>query len=222
MAVVGAKGKMGSAVCRRLSGIYGIIEIDRQNSIDDAKGTDLVIDFASGASSVVSAKFCAENKIPLIVGSTGQSKEELSEIEKCGKTVPILICKNFSVGIFLLKKIIDVVYQFVAPEVTIFEKHHSEKRDSPSGTALDLMDCLKTYTNSSVPILSERGGKEIGTHRLDFYFGSELISVSHQAFSREVFADGVAISTEFMLSVTAPGLYPFEKILESRFNLPKS
>ena len=173
----------------------------------------MIIDFASGKSSAEASKFCLESKIPLIIGSTGQSESELKTIEDCAKGVPILVCRNFSIGISILKRCILEVYRQVMPQATILEKHHGEKKDVPSGTAIELKEFIQKLSNGSVQILSERGGKEIGTHRLDFYFGDELVSFSHQAFSRDAFLKGVELSAEFMLSVSSPKLYSLDDVL---------
>lgn len=216
IAVVGANGKMGSSVCKKLQNFYKIIEIDAKNSINLAKNANLVIDFSTGSFSAKVANFCEENGLPLIIGSTGQTEIEKKQIEDCSKTIPILLCKNFSVGVFLQKKIAHLILEFVDTDMTILEKHHKEKKDSPSGTALDLRDYILSFSKKNIPILAERGGSEIGTHQVDFYFGDELISVTHKAFSRNVFADGVMIAAEYMLNINKAGLYNFDEILENK------
>lgn len=215
IAVVGAKGKMGSVVCKKLQKNYEIVEIDIDFPINNAKNADLIIDFASAKSSVLSAKFCAENKIPLIIGSTGQTEKQKKTIEKYSKITPILICKNFSVGVFLQKKISELILNIIEPSITIFEKHHAEKKDSPSGTAIELKGFIEERFNGKVSVLSERGGKEVGTHKIDFYFGDELISVSHSAFSRDSFACGVVLAAEYMLRQSSPKNFNFMDILSS-------
>lgn len=218
VAVVGASGKMGCAVCKKLQKFYKLIKIDLKNSISEAKNADLVIDFSTGTNSLCTAEFCKSQRIPLIIGATGQTEEEFEKIKSASSEVPVLICRNFSLGIFMVKKFIELVYKIVLPEVTILEKHHSRKKDSPSGTAIDLREHICKFTLNKPEILSERGGKEIGTHSLDFYFGDELLTISHKAFSRDSFADGVLISARFMLAVTLPGMYSFDEILSKKIN----
>ncbi len=214
IAVVGAKGKMGACVCKKLQNYYKILEIDIDFPIKNAKSANLIIDFACAESSVNSAEFCCENNIPLIIGSTGQSEEQMLKIYDYTKNIPTLICKNFSVGIFLQKKLSEIILSLVDPSITILEKHHIEKKDCPSGTAIELENFIKKKYDREIPILSERGGREIGTHDIDFYFGNELISVKHQAFSRDAFADGVMIAAEFMLMKKESGQCDFMEILE--------
>ncbi len=215
IAVVGAKGKMGSEICKKLQKTHKIIKIDVENSINNAKTANLVIDFAGAKQSVCTAKFCGENKIALIIGSTGQTNEELKKIEQYTKSIPFMFCKNFSVGIMLLKKMSALILENTDPSITILEKHHIEKKDAPSGTAMDLAEHIKIKSNKHVTILSERGGKEIGTHKIDFYFDDEVISVSHQAFSREAFVSGVKLSAEFMLKQKEAKKYDFEDVIKN-------
>ncbi len=216
VAVIGAKGKMGSAVCNILSSEFDVIEIDIKNSIEEAADARVIIDFAGAKSSVKSAEFAKKIGAALIVGSTGQSEKELNKILSVSNSVPVLVCSNFSVGIYLQKKISDLILSYTDAEITILEKHHNEKKDAPSGTALELMKNIKLKTGTEVPILSERGGKEIGTHKIDFYFGDELISVSHSAFSRAAFSRGVLLATRFMLKQKAAKVITFNEVLESK------
>lgn len=213
VAVVGANGKMGREVCKILQKDFDIIKIDIENSLILAKNADLVIDFAGADSSVESCRFCESVSIPIIIGSTGQSENQILQIQKFSEKIPVMLCSNFSVGVFLQKQISNLILNSVDADITIFEKHHAEKKDSPSGTAIELQKNINSKSDKLVPILSERGGKEIGTHRIDFYFGDELISVSHSAFSRTAFADGVLIAAKFMITKTEPRQYLFEEAI---------
>lgn len=202
IAVVGAGGKMGTAICNKLKDMFEIVKVEMENSLEDYlnKRIDLVIDFSTARQSVVSANFCAKNNIPLIIGTTGQSEYEMNQIKSASKKTKIIISSNFSLGIFIIKQLISKLKYLLKNQVcdiTIIEKHHKNKLDSPSGTALmiknEIQNALKDE-KFSLNILSERGGKEIGTHQIDIYFGDELISLSHKAFSRDAFVDGVFLT----------------------------
>ena len=216
--VVGVKGKMGSAVCNVLKNDYEIVEAKRNGNWADFK-VDLIIDFGSASSSVIAAEVASKMKVPLIIGSTGQSKEQFEKIDKLCAGLPYLVCSNFSVGIVLLKCAIDNVLKVKIDEIAIFEKHHKEKKDAPSGTALSLERFIKDKQNAKVQMLSLRGGKEIGTHKVSFYFGSELLEISHTAFSREAFADGVKIAVDFMLKQKTAKRYDFDEIIKCKFKI---
>lgn len=213
--IVGSDGKMGNLVCKALENDYKILKFTEENTLKlplDKTKIDLIIDFANAKSSVFSAEFCKKNNISLLVASTGQTKNQLAKIKQCSKTIPLMICPNLSIGICLIKKMISSIIRNEDYDITIHEKHHREKKDSPSGTALMLKDFINQYTDKNISISSERGGKEIGTHEISFYFGNEIIKLSHQAFSREAFASGAEIATRFLLNQTEPKLYNFEDI----------
>ena len=210
--VVGANGKMGSMVCEVLKNYCEIIKFAKGDKMDKF-GADLVIDFGSAESSVLSAEYCLKNRVSLIVGSTGQSESELQKIRQVAKVAPFMICSNFSIGVAILKKCIKKILQVDVSDICIFEKHHRAKKDAPSGTAVSLEKFIKALSKNDVQVLSERGGEEIGTHRVDFYLGSELISISHQAFSRKVFADGVERAALFMLEQKAPKEFFFDDMV---------
>ena len=214
VAVVGANGKMGSLVCKKLENEFNVAKVDVDNSLNDFSNLDLVVDFANGSSSANSAIYCEKNGVPLIVGATGQTDQELSFIEKASKAVPVLKAGNFSVGILLLKRLLTEVLKVGGQDVVIFEKHHRGKVDSPSGTALEIAKVVESQTNKAPQILAERGGKEIGTHAANIYFGDEVISLKHQAFSREVFADGAVLAVKFLLNQTSPKLYDFDDVFK--------
>ena len=124
--VVGAKGKMGRMLCETLRKEYEIIEIDKNDNIFDYVG-DAVIDFGSAESSVISARFAYQRRVPLIVGSTGQTKEDCKEIFKVGDVAPVMKASNFSLGVLLIKRAITELAK-MADEICIFEKHHKQKK----------------------------------------------------------------------------------------------
>lgn len=209
IAVVGAGGKMGSLVSRRLQEHFDVVEIFRGESLDKAKGVCLMIDFASAESSVCCAKWCKEQKVPLIIGSTGQSKLQLFEIYKCANVIPILVSGNFSAGILQVKKLIDKIDFGQVVKISILEKHHKNKKDKPSGTALELEKIIRSKTAQEIEIVSTRENVVVGEHEIDFHLKNELISITHQAYSRECFVDGVVDSVRFLKNVNEVGIFSF-------------
>lgn len=210
--LVGAKGKMGFAVSELLKNEYEIVAAKKGDVWDDFKA-DLVIDFGSAESSVLSAEYAFKNKIPLVVGSTGQTEKQLEKIRRVIGVCPLMICSNFSAGIVKMKKCISEILKVKPTEICVFEKHHKRKKDAPSGTAISLAKFISSKTNVPVQMLAERGGEEVGTHKVDFYFGSELVSISHLAFSRNVFAEGAAKAVRFMINQKVPKEYFFDDII---------
>ena len=216
--VVGAKGKMGSAVCKVLKNDYEIVEAQKGCDWVDFQA-DLIVDFGSAESSLLSAKWASEKKVPLIIGSTGQTENELLEIRNMCKNIPFMICRNFSIGVALVKSCISQILNLKIDDVCIFEKHHKNKKDSPSGTALAFKQFVFERFDGNIQMLAERGGEEIGTHAIDFYFGSELIEIKHSAFSRKAFADGVKLSVDYLFEKRESGEIVFDEILKKKFNL---
>lgn len=216
--IVGSKGKMGSQVVQVLKNDYLIIEIDKNDDMAKFEA-DLVIDFASAESSENSAKYCYRKKVPLIVGATGQSEKQREIIFQVSEVAPVLMAENFSAGMIAVKKCIKEILSLDdVSDVCIFEKHHKNKKDAPSGTALDLKRFINKQGFCDVQIISERGGEEIGTHMIDFYFGSEVISIKHQAFSRKAFACGVKIAVDFLIESKVNKKFEFDEIINAKID----
>lgn len=204
---------MGSEVYQLLKNDYDIICYDKGANLGKIS-VDLVVDFASAKSSVKMAEYCFETKTALIVGSTGQTEEEFKTIKKVSTVAPLMVCQNFSIGIVIVRNLIKEILNQDIDDICIYEKHHKHKKDSPSGTAKTLLFDIQSYGKTAT-VLSERGGEEIGKHKVDFYFGSELISVEHTAFSRKAFARGAVLAIEFMLNQTNNQEYDFQQICQN-------
>lgn len=215
IAVVGGQGKMGSAVCRALAKDYEVEVIGRQDKLTG--NISLVVDFGTAESSASSAVWCKKNKVPLIIGSTGQTDTQMKIIKDCSNVVPVLKAENFSFGLVLFKNALKSIICESVEDLIIFEKHHREKKDSPSGTAINLKKYIEKMYDKNIQMLSLRGGKEIGTHTVDCYFENEMLSITHKAFSRDAFADGVVVAVNWMLKTTRQNrLYSFDEICEAK------
>ncbi len=191
IAVVGFKGKMGSLICEAIQNKYLIAKVGRDNSLNDFCDIDLVVDVASHESSLFSAEFCLKNNIPLVIGTTGQTKEENQRIEEIAKQITIVKKANFSNGIEVLKSFVTNILNFQPESIEIIEKHHIHKKDSPSGTALELKDFIEKSLNRNVNITSLREGEEMGEHKILVKFGDEALEIKHNVYSRDAFVRGV-------------------------------
>ena len=211
--LVGAGGKMGSLIHKSLKDDFEIIPIEKQDNIWNFE-SDLVIDFGSAQSSEESAKFCFQNKVPLIVGATGQTQKQIDLILKVGEVAPVMKASNFSLGVLFVKNMLAQISKH-ADDICLFEKHHKHKKDSPSGTAIELKTLIENNTSKSVSVLAQRGGDEVGSHTIDFYFSGEVVSLSHQAFSREAFVQGVKKAVYFLLEQKMPRVYEFGEIIKN-------
>lgn len=187
---------------------------------------DVLLDFSRADSLHSLISLTEKTKKPLIICSTGFSKEDLELIDQKSKTLPLFRSGNMSFGVnlinSLLKKIAPLLYGNY--DIEIVEKHHNQKVDAPSGTALMLADTIKDSLSdqteyvygregnskrkqNEIGIHAIRGGSIVGDHDVIFAGTGEVIELSHKAISREVFAVGALKACEYMANVTKPGLY---------------
>ncbi len=213
VAVVGCFGKMGS-VCLdflKRSG-YDVVGVGKDDDLNSLERVDVLVDFSEPEMTGVCADWCKNQGVKLIVGTTGLDEDILKKIEIASKVVPVVVAGNFSCGVVKLKQCLKVVFDGSEQQVIVFEKHHKNKKDKPSGTAKELLEEIEKLTNAKVEVLCERVGKEVGTHRVDVYFENEVISLSHRAYGREVFAAGVAKAVQFLQAADV-GLYAILDIM---------
>lgn len=219
IAVIGGKGRMGMLLSGMLGEKYEVAKIDLGDDLGNVKDCSLVIDFSTGENSAQTAMWCKENQKPLIIGATGQTNEENEIILCASREIPLMKAGNFSIGIAMVKQMIQCLKSINVDDVAIFEKHHKNKKDKPSGTAIELGIFLQDLFNFIPQVTAIRGGEEVGVHEVSLYFGSEVIKISHQAFSRKAFAEGVLIAVEYMLEKAQNGLYTFENLILSKKNI---
>ncbi len=149
--------------------------------------TDALIDFSSPSALNSVLDFATENACALVLATTGYSAAQLAQIEKAAQVIPVKLTANTSLGIYALKKILPVLKQTLdGYDVSIAEAHGKNKKDRPSGTALDLARTL----GNCAEINSVRGGDLPGVHTVTFLGGEESVTITHTVFSRKVFAEG--------------------------------
>ena len=200
IAVVGYKGKIGGLIYDELKKNYMVYGIDRENSLSDFSDIDLVIDFASHESSLESAYYCLKKKLPLIIGSTGQTVYENEIINKISREIAIVRKSNFSEGINLLKRFIEEVLLLNPRKFEVIEKHHINKKDAPSGTACDLKNYIQERFFGEVEVKSIREGLEMGEHKIIADLENEKLTIVHNVYSREAFVKGVKRVVEKLLN----------------------
>ncbi len=188
--IFGRSGKMGSAIEALLT--HPIVGSDEADVIVDVSHPDAL-------------RLC---NTPYIVGSTGHGHENFAAMEKQAKLSPVLYAPNFSLGVALVNELIKMISGRIEPCTSeITEIHHTEKLDTPSGTALMLAKLL-----NQPDIHSVREKDAVGEHRIVFHFGDEEIEIRHKARSRKAFAQG-AIKAIDWISNQKPGLYSMEDVL---------
>ncbi len=180
-----------------------------------------VIDFSSPEGFVNALRFCVKNKIPFISGTTGLSAKNLEAVKAAKKIIPILIASNMSLGIANLKSSIQKYLISINTSVKckIVEIHHTKKKDSPSGTALEIVKFLENFHASkidgSIDIKSYRIGNIFGIHRIEFKSEEGIINFQHIASSRDVFAIG-ALQAARSINSMEIGEYSFADFLNKK------
>ncbi len=195
-------------------------------------GADVVIDFSSPAVLDDILKYGVEKNVPLVLCTTGYSDEQIRKIDETAKSVAILRSANMSLGINILAGILkEVAEKFVSSgfDVEIVEKHHRLKKDAPSGTAILLADAVNAGLEDKMEYVYDRSGrnqarpdKEIGLsavrggtipgdHDVIFAGEDEVISFSHRAYSKAVFAKG-AVKAAGFLKDKGPGMYSMSDV----------
>ena len=193
------------------------INISVVDDISNQQDIDLIIDFSRPENSIKALRFANKEKIPMVLGTTGFSDTELEVINDISKEIPLLIAPNTSTGVAIIKKLIyqskDILE--LASSIEIHEKHHEEKVDSPSGTAINLKEQLKEISSKeNIKIFSVREGHSAGEHTIKLYFDDEVLEISHQALDRSLFAKGAIIAGKW-LKDKKPGSYTMQDIYPS-------
>lgn len=202
--IFGAHGKLGSSIARhakKKNGFKVSGEIGREHtSIEEhLKDADVVIDTSLPGAILPHLPAIAKAKKPLIIATTGQSNKEIEEIKTFAKDIPILFAPNFSEGVSWLQKISG---DLPDGEYEIFECHHEDKKDEPSGTAKAIAEKLP----KKAKMHSTREGNDPPKHKIVIHRPHEIIVIKHIAISPDLFAEGALKACSF-LSKKTPGVY---------------
>ena len=182
------------------------------NDIQDA--LDVVIDVSSIDNFENVTNFCLKNNLPLILASTGHSEDQLLLLERYSLDLPILIAPNLSLGINLLKKsLLSLKGSKSINKIQITETHHKEKKDAPSGTAIDLAKFIDDYLDLDIhtEIASIRDDSSVGVHEIKICLDNDELVLTHNAFDRRIFAKGAIKAIEWVSSQKS-GLYSMQEI----------
>lgn len=196
---------------------------------------DVVIDFASAKAVDALLDYSVERQIPVVLCTTGLSEEQLEKVKAASEKVAVLKSANMSMGINILLKLIQEAARVLAPagfDMEIVEKHHNQKVDAPSGTALALADSLRdalpdeyTYVydrsqrrekrdSREIGIQAVRGGSIVGEHEVIFAGTDEVITFEHTAYSKAIFGKGAVQAAKFLAGKPA-GMYNMSHVIES-------
>ncbi|HIY38012.1 MAG TPA: 4-hydroxy-tetrahydrodipicolinate reductase [Candidatus Agathobaculum merdigallinarum] len=250
IALSGCNGRMGRVITDIVSGREGM-EIVAGFDINTTKngafpvfadpfefqgGCDVIIDFSNVSSTEHLLAYCEKHKIPVVICTTGHSSEQLAKIRETSAKIPVFRSGNMSIGINLMAELLRKSASVLGDkyDVEIIEKHHNQKLDAPSGTALMLADAVadtlpydaeyvydrherrEKRPAHEIGISAIRGGTIVGEHSVLFCGRDEIIEIKHTALSREVFAVGAVDAAEFMAGRTQPGMYDMNDVIASR------
>ena len=229
----GCNGKMGQCItqiCAQDPDIEIVAGIDMYDGIKNTYpvfaslaectvDADVIIDFSNAKAVDALVDYCVEKRIPVVLCTTGLSEEQLQKVEQAYEKVAILKSANMSLGINTLMELLKKAATVFAPagfDMEIVEKHHNQKLDAPSGTALALADSMNdaledAYTYKydrsqerkkrdkyEIGISAVRGGNIVGEHEVIFAGQDEVIEFKHTAYSKAVFAKGAVEAAKFL------------------------
>ncbi len=245
----GCNGKMGqviTGICKADDAIEIVAGIDVYDGITNDYPVfpnielcnvkaDVIIDFSNAKAIDDLLIYSAEKQIPVVLCTTGLSEEQLAKVEETTTKVAVLKSANMSLGINTLMELLKKAAVIFAPagfDMEIVEKHHNQKLDAPSGTALALADSMnealdnayeykydrsqerKKREKQEIGISAVRGGNIVGEHEVIFAGTDEVIEFKHTAYSKAVFAKGAVEAAKFLAGKPA-GLYDMSDVIKA-------
>ncbi|RLG36716.1 4-hydroxy-tetrahydrodipicolinate reductase [Methanosarcinales archaeon] len=258
VAVAGARGRMGSVLVRSISDdekmnlvaafdmrdigehVSDNVKVSHPDDMDAVlkeTSPDVFVDFTNADAAVRNVRIAADNRIKIVVGTTGFTDEQFNEMKSAiiRNKIPAVISPNFSVGVNVFWKLVEYAVRYLSDyHVEIIEMHHSLKKDAPSGTALKAAEIIREHMKSigrrcelvygRKGIVGERSHDEIGIHAVRaadivgehttiFASAGERIEITHRAHSREAFAKGTLRAIEWVHKQTKSGIYGMDDVL---------
>ncbi|MCM1115875.1 MAG: 4-hydroxy-tetrahydrodipicolinate reductase [Clostridium sp.] len=245
--ITGANGKMGKVIQSVVNGredctIVAGVDLNTETSgdfpvyasiFDVKEEADTIIDFSNPILLDDLLAYSKETSTPLVIATTGYDDEQKKKIEDASKCCPIFFTYNMSMGINLLANLAKKAVEILGNDfdIEIVEKHHNQKIDAPSGTALMLADAMcevtpnpmkyeydrhskrEKRTKNEIGLHAIRGGTIVGEHDIIFAGRDEIITLSHSARSKEIFAVGAVNAAVYMNGKTA-GMYDMKELIK--------
>ena len=247
MIMHGCNGKMGRAITTLakedaeveiVAGVDAYTEVANEYPVFDSiekcdVEADVVIDFSNAKAVDGLLDYCVEKQIPVVLCTTGLSEEQLAKVKEAGEKVAVLRSANMSLGVNLLMKLLKDAAKVLAPagfDIEIVEKHHNQKVDAPSGTAIALADSIneamadqyvynydrsherKKREKNEIGIVAVRGGTIVGQHDVIFAGADEVIEFHHTAYSKAIFGKGAVEAAKFLAGKPA-GMYDMSDVI---------
>jgi 4-hydroxy-tetrahydrodipicolinate reductase len=249
--IVGSTGRVGSLLIdglkndpeARLAAVHVFDSLERElpndvlvtNSMNALlEACDAVIDFSAPEATEELLEAALRNPKPLVIATTGLSAHQLNLIDEAAQEMPLLYSSNMSVGIALLKQLVEKVSAALRDfDIEIVEQHHRHKVDAPSGTALTLgefaakgrglkLDAVRisgrdgqigARSRDEIAVMALRGGDIVGRHTVGFYNDGEFLELNHTATSRETFSKGAIRAAKWLAGQEKGRLYSINDCL---------
>ena len=195
------------------------MSIPNLNNVENEilQDVDVWIDFSSPAGFFELLK--STSKTPIVSGTTGFTASELTQMNKEAQKRPLFWSSNMSVGLWTFRQALKSFSALTQFDFALDEIHHTQKKDSPSGTALTLHQDLEKITNKKIPTpTAHRIGGIFGIHTVHAASANEIISFKHEALNRKVFATGAAQAAEWIVK-QKKGLYTMDDMLLKKRSL---
>ncbi len=203
-----------------------------QNIANVSENADVIIDFSNPSSLGALLAFAKDTKTPLVLATTGYSEEQIKEIKETANIVPVFFSFNMSLGVNLILGLAKKATEILGDgfDIEIIEKHHNQKVDAPSGTAIMIANAIDEVKGNSVyeydrhskrqkrasneiGIHSVRGGTIVGEHEVIFAGEDEIVSIKHLATSRKIFATGALKAAIYLSKIKTAGLYNMNDLI---------
>ena len=250
LAITGCMGRMGRQIIKsvKIDNNFKLIALTENRKINKKingvkissntqevfKKVDLIIDFTVPKCTFQVLKIASQLKKRVVIGTTGFTKKEENLIKKYSKKIPILKAGNMSLGINLLMYLTEITSKSLGNNFLskVFEVHHKNKKDHPSGTALMLGKGIalgkkrnlyklmgKKFLNKKsfpfgkkINFNSIRKGKVVGEHEVKFSSGKEIVTLNHESFDRALYSEGALTASKWLMK-KKPGLYSMRDLL---------
>lgn len=247
IALFGCNGKMGQVIAGIVNNdpdakiAFGFdINTEAKNSFpvyDNVSNikekADVVIDFSHPASLASIIDYCKSNNVPAVIATTGLNDEQLKKVDELAESVAVFRSANMSLGINLLINLVKKAAALLEDkfDIEVIEKHHNQKIDAPSGTALMIADAIsdtlsekpeyvydrhsvrKKRSKTEIGLHAVRGGTIVGEHEVIFAGNDEIVEIKHTAMSKEIFAEGAVKAAKFLVGKDA-GMYNMAQLIE--------
>lgn len=241
----GCNGKMGQEVIKVINNNekFAVLNgVDKEenpdyifpvytNAEDIKEKPDVIVDFSIPVATMQILEYAKNNKIPIVIATTGLTEEQKQKIKEYSKAIPIFQSANMSYDINLMKRIVaEVAKNLCGTDIEIIETHHNRKIDAPSGTALLLADSINEALGNSmeynfnrfqnrekrkkneIGFSSIRGGNIVGEHTVCFFGENDCLEITHKAYSRGLFAEGALKGAEYIVN-KENGYYTMDEII---------